>query len=213
VLPLCLDISLWSADLANLESEIRRLDAVADSYHLDAADGHYVRTLLFFPDLIAGLRELTSKEFHLHLMATRPMDLLPAFLQSGVNCVTLPIEVGKRVRPALEFLKEQGRQTGISIELDTSIDELRAYLPLVDTIIVMGTETGVKGCDADPRVYERISAVKYLAGNRITITADGGIRENTVPLLRAAGADAIVPGSLVCKAPDLAATAAWLKGL
>ena len=45
------------------------------------------------------------------------------------------------------------------------------------------------------------------------VTADGGIRRETAARLRAAGADAIVPGSLVCQAEDLAATAAWLKNL
>lgn len=77
---LLLDVSLWSADLANLEPEIRRLEPFADSFHLDAADGHFVPSLLFFPDLIARLRELTRVPFHLHLMATRPLDLLDAFL-------------------------------------------------------------------------------------------------------------------------------------
>ena len=79
--PLRLDISLWSADLANLGRDIRRLEPVADSFHLDACDGHYAPTLLFFPDLVARIRQLTTKPLHLHLMATRPMDLLPAFLE------------------------------------------------------------------------------------------------------------------------------------
>jgi len=34
-----------------------------------------------------------------------------------------------------------------------------------------------------------------------------------LPGLREAGADAIVPGSLVCQAEDLPATVAWLKSL
>ena len=96
VQPLRLDVSLWSADLANLEAEIRRLEPFADSFHFDAADGHFVPTLLFFPDLVARLRGLTTTEFHLHLMATRPLDLLGAFLDAGVDRVTVPLEIGKR---------------------------------------------------------------------------------------------------------------------
>ncbi len=48
--------SLWSADLANLAAEIRRVDAYTERYHLDVADGHYVPSLLFFPDLVKALR-------------------------------------------------------------------------------------------------------------------------------------------------------------
>lgn len=210
---LLLDVSLWSADLANLESEIHRLEPFSDSFHFDAADGHFVPVLLFFPDLLARLRELTRVEFHVHLMATRPMDLLRAFLEAGADRITLPFEAGKRVQPALEFVKAQGKKAGLSIALDTPVNAIRDWLPLLDTVVVMGTEVGAKGLDADVRVFDRLTAVKRLTGERVCVTADGGIREETVPLLRAAGADAIVPGSLVCKAPDLAQRVHWLKSL
>lgn len=212
--PLHLDISLWSADLANLERDIRRLEPVADSFHLDACDGHYAPTLLFFPDLVARIREITAKPLHLHLMATRPMDLLPAFLEAGVDCVTIPVEMGKRVWPVLEHVRGLGKRTGISLELDTHVDLAKPYRTKVDTVILMGTAMGIKGCGLDERACDRISAMRTLLdGYRVQITADGGIRENTVPLLRAAGADVIVPGSLICGAADLAATAVWLRTL
>lgn len=211
--PLRLDVSLWSADLADLGAEIRRLEPFADSFHFDAADGHFVPTLLFFSDLVARLRELTTIEFHLHLMATRPLDLLAAFLDAGVDRVTVPLECGKRARQVLETLAARGCKAGLSIALDTPVAALRDLLPLLDTVVVMGTEIGVKGADADPRVYERIANVKRLAGERVCVTADGGIRRETVARLREAGADAIVPGSLICKAQDLQGTVAWLKSL
>jgi ribulose-phosphate 3-epimerase len=77
----------------------------------------------------------------------------------------------------------------------------------------MGTEVGVKGQAADPRLSDRLTEMKRLAGERSGVTADGGIRRETVARLREAGADAIVPGSLVCQAEDLPATVAWLKSL
>jgi ribulose-phosphate 3-epimerase len=211
--PLLLDVSLWSADLANLESEIHRLEPFADSFHFDAADGHFVPVLLFFPDLLARLRTLTKIEFHVHLMATRPMDLLDAFIDAGADRITLPFEVGKRAHAALEYLKTRGKKAGVSIALDTPVEALQDWLPLVDTVVVMGTRVGVKGLGMDPRVFDRLTAVKRIAGDRVCVTADGGIREETIPLLRAARADAIVPGSLVCKAEDLPRTVAWLKSL
>ena len=91
---LWLDVSLWSADLANLASEIARIDPFADGYHLDVCDGHFAPVLLFFPDLVARLRTLTAKPFHVHLMATRPMDLLPAFLDAGGGPNTVKLTVG-----------------------------------------------------------------------------------------------------------------------
>ena len=197
--PLRLDVSLWSADLANLEAEIRRLEPFADSFHFDAADGHFVPTLLFFPDLVARLRGLTTTEFHLHLMATRPLDLLGAFLDAGVDRVTVPIEIGKRAGHVLEALAARGRKAGLSLALHTPVAAIRDLLPLLDTVVLMGTEVGVKGQGADPRIYDRLTEMKRLAGERVTVAADGGIRRETVARLREAGADAIVPGSLVCR--------------
>jgi ribulose-phosphate 3-epimerase len=209
---LLLDISVWSADLANLESELRRLETVADSFHFDACDGHFVPSLLFFPDLIARLRQVTSKEFHLHLMATRPMDLLSAFLDAGVNRVTLPLETGKRVSPALDFLLERGIKTGISIDLETPPIQVKDYAPRISRVLHMGTRMGIKGCDLDLRACGRIEELRRLFPS-LEVFADGGIREQTVPPLRQAGAHGIVPGSLVCAVPDVAARAAWLKSL
>jgi ribulose-phosphate 3-epimerase len=45
------------------------------------------------------------------------------------------------------------------------------------------------------------------------LAADGGIRDTTVPLLRAAGAETVVLGSLAFGAADLGARMAWLRGL
>ena len=45
--------SLWSADLSNLAAEIKRVEPYSERFHLDVADGHYVKTMLFFPDLVA----------------------------------------------------------------------------------------------------------------------------------------------------------------
>jgi ribulose-phosphate 3-epimerase len=209
---LLLDISVWSADLANLESELRRLSPVADSFHFDACDGHFVPSLLFFPDLIARLRPLATVEFHLHLMATRPLDLLPAFLEAGVDRVTFPVETGKRVSQALDFVLERGKQAGLSIDLDTDLLQIKDHARRISRVLAMGTQMGIKGCDLDPRACPRIAELRCLYPN-IQVFADGGIREHTVPLLRQAGADGIVPGSLVCSAQNLEERVSWLRSL
>ncbi|MBI4889059.1 MAG: ribulose-phosphate 3-epimerase [Acidobacteria bacterium] len=213
-LPLWLDVSLWSADLANLESEIKRLEPFADSFHLDAADGHYVPTLLFFPDLVARLRPLTKVPFHLHLLATRPMDLLPAFLQAGVDRVTFPVEAGKRINHAIDRVKEAGKLAGVSLELETPIQAVTPFRPHIASVTLMGTAMGIKGAALDDRACDRLSEMHAILDHyEIDLIADGAIRTHTAPLLRASGATAIVPGSLLCNAPDLPATHAWLKSL
>jgi len=40
---------LWSADLANLEAGIERIEPFADAFHFDVSDAHFAPDLLFFP--------------------------------------------------------------------------------------------------------------------------------------------------------------------
>ncbi len=77
--------SLWSADMANFESAIKRVDPFVDAYHLDVADGHFTPTLLFFPDLVSALRPHTRRPFEVHLMATDPLMWIEPFIEAGVD--------------------------------------------------------------------------------------------------------------------------------
>lgn len=212
--PLWLDVSLWSADLANLEREVRRLEPLADSFHLDAADGHYVRTLLFFPELVARIREITARPLHVHLFATRPMDLAPLFAEAGADWITVPLEAGKRVWQVVEWARQKGLKAGVSLELETPVEQVRGFRQRVNHVVLMGTPPGGKGYRLDERACDRMAAAAaYLEGTKVLLMADGGIREETVPLLRASGAEAVVPGSLLCAAEDPAAVHEWLKSL
>ena len=77
--------SLWSADLANLASEIRRVEPYSERFHLDVADGHYVKNLLFFPDQVKALRPHTRVPFEVHLMVTDPLDWIEPFVEAGAD--------------------------------------------------------------------------------------------------------------------------------
>ncbi len=67
-----------------------------------------------------------------------------------------------------------------------------------------------------PEACGRLATAASMLGERRTrvrLVADGGIRSQTVPLLRRAGADVIVPGSLVFQSQNVAETFSWLCAL
>ena len=67
----------------------------------------------------------------------------------------------------------------------------------------------------DASIPDKIRQARALiahAGSTTEVQADGGIRRNTVPLMVAAGADWIVPGSLMFKEDPVEMTA-WLSTL
>jgi ribulose-phosphate 3-epimerase len=210
------DVSLWSADLANLEAAIRRLSPWADSFHLDAADGHFVPSLLFFPDLIRAIRPHTTVPFHVHLMAEYPSSLAGEFLEAGADLLTVHVENGEReAGAAIEQAQRRECGAGVAVQLETPVRAVKPYLDAVEVIILLGTQVGVKGCDLAPQACDRLHEARCLleeqAKRSVRLVADGGIRAHTVDALHAAGADAIVPGSLVFQSTDLEATFGRLR--
>ena len=104
------------------------------------------------------------------------------------------------------------------LRLETPVGEIVPFLPHVSFVTLLGTSIGVKGQSLSNKACDRLVEARKLmreAGKEATIhlAADGGIRDNTVPALRAAGADTVVLGSLAFGDPDLAQRMAWLHGL
>lgn len=214
---LLLDVSLWSGNLLDLDESIRKTERMADCYHLDVADAHFVHGLLFFPDLVAAIRKRTSIPLHSHLMMDDPYGHLDDFIDAGSDIITVHLELGeKKLKPIISYLKGKGVKVGLAVCVETDVHDVVPYLSDIDLVLMMGTRIGIKGVSMEPDTPDRIRALKDLIGNcgkQVLVSADGGIRTNTVPLLRSAGVDMITPGSLVFKSEDLDKTVQWTRTL
>ena len=192
--------SLWSADLANLGAEIKRIEPYADRFHFDVADGQYVKLLLFFPDLVKALRPYTALPFEVHLITLNPAQWLDAFVDAGADIIIFYLDTVADPIPLIHAIKAAGRRVGISLRVEDPVQLLEPYLHELDLVTIMGTYMGVKGVAMNPAVPDKIRQLRRLIaeqGLATEIEADGGIRYETVPLLHHAGADLIVPGSLI----------------
>jgi ribulose-phosphate 3-epimerase len=207
--------SLWSADLANLAAEIRRVEPFADRFHLDVADGHYAPSLLFFPDLVRALRKHTARPFEVHLMTTEPEAWLEPFVEAGADGIIFCYDSLSAPRKAIERAKELGVFVGISLKVAEPVELLDPYWRSIDQVTLVGTPMGTKGTSMDPGIPGKVRAAgaKIASqGAAVEIQVDGGIRRNTVPQIHEAGADWIVPGSLIF-GEDPRSMREWLAGL
>jgi ribulose-phosphate 3-epimerase len=210
------EFSLWSADLTRLADEIARVDAYVDIYHIDVADGRFTPALLFFPDLAAAVRKHTARPLHVHLMVTDDIlqSQIEQFAEAGADLITVHGE-NRDIEAALTLIERLGALSGLVLQLDTPITALTPYLDRIRIATLLGTPIGVKGQGLDPEAEARLTAARTLISGmrlerRVILAADGAIREQTVPGLRRAGADAIVMGSLAFNAEDLAKRMAWV---
>lgn len=212
------EYSMWSADLVRLADDLARIAPHADLLHIDVADGHFAPALLFFPDLVARMRQATDLPIHVHLMIADDALLaqVDQFAEAGADLISIHAENAAVADAALARLAELRVARGLVLKVETPVAEAAPYLDRLDVLTLLGTAIGVKGQGLDPRAEARLDEAKNLiaaSGRRIVLAADGGIREHTVPLLRAAGAETVVMGSLAFGAPDLSARMAWLHNL
>ena len=205
------DASLWSADLGALRDEIRRFEPWVDSFHVDVSDDHFVGGLLFFPELLAKLRPATRLPFHVHLMVEHCAALAAEFTAAGADWITVQFECAGAGK-ALEEIRDAGRRPGLALQLETPVERASELAPLAETLLLLGTPAGVKGRSLDEAATGRLREAKSLFPKPFLV-ADGGIRRETVPLLQAAGADAVVPGSLLFGGSQPDEISRWLKAL
>ncbi len=194
---------------------MKRVEPLTERWHLDVADGHYVKNLLFFPDLVAQLRRHTTKPFEVHLMVTDPLGWIDPFVQAGADILLFCFDAVKNPGEVLKAIKDRGKKAGVSLLLTESLDLVQPYWSDLDVLCVVGTAMGIKGASMDAGVPGKIKRAREIItqrGLKTEIEADGGIRRETVPLLNAAGADYIVPGSLMFK-EDPAAMRKWLASV
>jgi ribulose-phosphate 3-epimerase len=198
-----------------LAAEIKRVEPYSERFHLDVADGHYTPTLLFFPDLVKALRPHTKLPFEVHLMTTEPDAWIEPFVDAGADGFIFCFDAARDPGAVLRKIRSYGKRTGISLLLTESLAVLEPYWLDLDVLTIVGTAMGIKGASMDASVPGKIRLARELISERglkTEIEADGGIRRETVPLLRAAGVDTVVPGSLMFK-EDPAAMRRWLATL
>ena len=212
------EFSMWSADLIRMADDLERIEGHADILHIDVADGHFAPALLFFPDLVARMRAATAIPIHVHLMAEDAilLEQIEQFADAGADLISIHVENAAVADAALALIAERGLASGMVLRIETPVERARPYLDRVSFLTLLGTAIGVKGQGLDPTATDRLGEAGRLiaaSGRRILLAADGGIREHTVPLLRAAGAETVVMGSLAFGAEDLAQRIRWLHAL
>ena len=214
------EMSLWSADLGRMAEEIARSDRFTDVYHLDAADGHFSPDFLLFPDLVRMIRKATARPLHVHLMVADAilLDQIRAFAEAGADAISVHAENGN-LDAALALIAELGLVPGVVLQLDTPVAAVADRLDRIGFLTLLGHPDRREG--AGPRRARRprrIGEARALIAaarpeRRLLLAADGGNRAHTVPLLRQAGAETVVLGSLAFGDPDLPARMAWLHAL
>ena len=202
-------VSLWSADQLALGAAVDALDGRVDGFHVDVMDGHFGPDLLYGPETVRALAGRARRSLvDVHLVVDDADRWIAPFAQAGAGMLTVHPESCADVAATLAEIAGRGVRAGVALSLETEIAAVAPLLGAVERVLVMGTAIGIKGVDPAPETSARVRELVALRrGPRPEVFVDGGIRAHTVGAFAAAGADGVVPGSLVFGRAD------WLEGV
>jgi ribulose-phosphate 3-epimerase len=193
--------SILSADLARLGEQVREAEAAgADAIHIDVMDGVFVPRITFGPVVVAAVRSVTSLPLDVHLMIEAPERQIEEFVAAGASTVIVHVESTQLLGEVVRQIRAGGARVAVTLKPDTALSALDAVLPEIDQVQVMSVNPGWSGQSFMPESLERLEAVRTsLArlGIDAVLEVDGGVNEETVASVVAAGANLIVAGSAV----------------
>ena len=209
--------SILSANFAAMGEAVSRLAAQgADWVHFDVMDGNFVPNITFGPDMCKALRPLTDLPIDVHLMVEHPSDWIEPFKKAGADILTIHAESSERhLHRALQSIRAAGMQAGIVLNPATPIGACVHLLPECDLVLLMSVNPGFGGQSFIPETFNKIRALRSeirSRGLQTLIEIDGGVNPDTARLCIEAGADVLVAGSAVFKAPDPAEMIKALRG-
>lgn len=201
-----LSASILSADFSNLRDQIQQAEqAGVDWIHIDVMDGHFVPNITMGSFIVETCKRITNLPLDVHLMIEKPENHINSFIDAGADHLSIHIEGNPNIHRTLQTIRSRGVHPGIVLNPGTPASQIRAVLPFVDHVLAMTVNPGFSGQDFIPEVADKLRELKQLSSSLnpdLKIEVDGGITAETLPIIKAAGADICVAATAIFKHPN-----------
>lgn len=199
--------SILSADFWKLGEDVMMVEkGGADVVHVDVMDGHFVPNITIGPLIVKALKGRTSLPLDVHLMIKNPGLYLEDFIKAGADYLTVHYEASTHLHREIQVIKQAGVKAGVALNPHTPVSVLEDIIDELDLVLIMSVNPGFGGQKYIPNSAKKLMQVKNLIAEKglehIEIEVDGGVKEENIAEIAAAGADILVAGSAIYGAED-----------
>jgi ribulose-phosphate 3-epimerase len=149
-------------------------------------------------------------------MIENPGNYAEAFKKAGADILTVHIEACPHLHRNIQQIKNLGMQAGVALNPHTPVESLKDILADIDMVCLMSVNPGFGGQSFIPHTLHKIKQLRKMIDDQslnVNIEIDGGVTLENAKSILDAGANVLVAGSTVFKAPDPKAMIAALKAL
>lgn len=185
--------------------------AHTDMFHIDVMDGKFVEknTIELMKDYATTLSHITNLGLDVHFMVENIEEFIDEYIDLNPEYISFHIEASKTKERTMEIIntiKENDIKVAIAINPDTSIEDIKEYIPYIHMVLVMTVVPGKGGQKLIPETLDKVLELKKFIKQEnydIDIEVDGGINAETVEQAKQAGANVLVAGSYVLNSSNL----------
>lgn len=209
--------SLLAADFMNLQRDVEMINqSEADWLHLDIMDCVFVPNISFGFPVLKGLKKICRKPMDVHLMIVEPHKFIREVAETGAYLMNVHYEACTHLHRTIAGIHEAGMKAGVTLNPHSPVSLLEDIVQDVDVVMLMSVNPGYGGQTFIEHTVEKTRQLREMIdrkGLNTLIEIDGGVNLETGKRLLEAGADVLVAGSFVFKAPDPNAIIKELKML
>ena len=198
--------SVLAADFGNLQAEIQMLnESKAEWIHCDIMDGQFVPNFSFGLPVLEAIHKHAKKVLDVHLMIAEPQLYIEQFKKAGADNITVHYEACTHLHRVVQQIKALDCRAGVALNPHTPVAVLEDIISDLDLVCIMSVNPGFGGQAFIPNTYRKVAALRELIlarNSRALIEIDGGVNQETGPLLVEHGANVLVAGSFVFNSQD-----------